>query len=400
MTPLLTVQLKQSKARTALSEHLAIAEDQRGEDWAGELSKRTEAVASLEREYQAALLLEDQPAERREQAPEEREWRDLVRRANVGEMVDCIIAHAAYTGANEEVRSQLGLDGNMIPLSLLREIERRAVVTSPGEVGQGQQPITPYVFPASVAAFLGIDMPSVGVGEAVFPVLTSELDVHTPAPGAAAAETTGTFSVDVLSPARLQASFFYNREDRARFAGLDTALRENLSAGLADGLDAQIVAGPNGLLTGTNLPNNAADGTADFAKYVSGLAYGRVDGRYASTTAALRIALGAQSYAHAGGVYRNASVDRTALDRLMELTGGVRVSAHVPAAAGDPAKQNALVRLGMTRDAVAPTWEGVTIIPDEITKAGEGQIVLTAVMLFAVKVLRKDGFHKQELQIA
>ena len=44
----------------------------------------------------------------------------------------------------------------------------------------------------------------------------------------------------------------------------------------------------------------------------------------------------------------------------------------------------------------APVWGGVTLIPDEITKAANGQIQLTAVMLFATKLLRAGGFHKQE----
>ena len=55
-------------------------------------------------------------------------------------------------------------------------------------------------------------------------MLTKELDVRTPAENAAAAETTGSFSTDVLSPSRIQAAFFYSREDRARFAGMDAAL--------------------------------------------------------------------------------------------------------------------------------------------------------------------------------
>ena len=78
---------------------------------------------------------------------------------------------------------------------------------------------------------------------------------------------------------------------------------------------------------------------------------------------------------------------------MMRVSGGVRVSAHVPAVASK--KQNAILRRGMRRDAVAPVWEGVTIIPDEVTKAKAGQIVITAVMLHAVKILRADGFHKQ-----
>ena len=137
------------------------------------------------------------------------------------------------------------------------KLETRAVTPAPGDVGQEQQTIVPYVFPMSAAAFLSVHMPTVGVGEKVFPVLTAELAVGAPAENAAQAETTGAFSADVLSPGRLQASFFYSREDRARFEGMDAALRENLSDGLSDGLDKQILAGTAGLFTGTNLPNNA-----------------------------------------------------------------------------------------------------------------------------------------------
>ena len=93
---------------------------------------------------------------------------------------------------------------------------------APGQVAQNQSEIIPYVFPQSCAAYLAIDMPTVGVGDAVFPVLTSELDVKTPAENATAAETTGSFSASVLSPSRIQASFFYSREDRARFSGMDS----------------------------------------------------------------------------------------------------------------------------------------------------------------------------------
>ena len=49
---------------------------------------------------------------------------------------------------------------------------------------------------------------------------------------------------------------------------------------------------------------------------------------------------------------------------------------------------------------VAPVWEGVTLIPDEVTKASTGQIVITAVMLYAVKIIRAAGFYKQETQHA
>ena len=336
---------------------------------------------------------------------EGRAFRELVDKANVGAIFDSAFSHKALDGATAEIQQHYGLESNQVPYALLTrqwpgddDLETRAVVTSPTNVGQEQQSIIPWVFPQSVAAFLGIDMPTVGVGEAVYPVLTSELVVSTPAAGATAAETTGTFDTDVLSPARLQAAFFYNREDRARFAMMDSALRENLSMGLSDGLDSVIVAGSNGLLTGTNLPDHNASAVTDFDGYVGNFGYSRVDGRYAGMVGDVRIVMGAGTYAHAGSVYRNTSVDRTALDRLMDISGGVRVSAHVPDVSGS--KQEGIIRRGMNRDMVAPIWEGLTIIGDETSKAAQGQIIVTAVMLHAVKILRTDGFYKQETQHA
>ena len=196
----------------------------------------------------------------------------------------------------------------------------------------------------------------------------------------------GAPSADVLSPSRVQASFFYSREDRTRFAGMDAALRANLSEGLADGLDKEIIAGTNGLFTGTNLPNNAQTANDTFDTYLSHLVWDQIDGRYAAMASGLALVVGAATLKDLGSTYRNASVDRSALDRLMELTAGVRVSAHVPAPATN--RQDAVIRRGMSTTATAPVWEGVTIIPDEVTKAKAGQIVITAVMLFAMKVLR------------
>ena len=49
---------------------------------------------------------------------------------------------------------------------------------------------------------------------------------------------------------------------------------------------------------------------------------------------------------------------------------------------------------------VAAIWSGVTLIPDEITRAKQGEIVITAVMLAAIKILRADGFHKTEVKVA
>ena len=239
-------------------------------------------------------------------------------------------------------------------------------------------------------------MPTVGVGEAVFPVLTKELDVRTPAENAAADETTGAFSAEVLSPSRIQASFFYSREDRARFAGMDEALRENLSMGLADGLDKQIIAGTNGLLTGTNLDNHNVSTQTTYALYRDQFAYGRVDGRYASMTSDIRVVMGGETYSNASAQYRGNNDNMDALMSLQSALGGVKVSAHVAAVSGT--KQNAIIRLGMRKDMVAALWSNIALVPDEITLISKGQIQISAIMLHAVKILRTDGFYKQQTQ--
>ena len=193
----------------------------------------------------------------------------------------------------------------------------------------------------------------------------------------------------MLSPSRIQASFFYSREDRARFAGMDSALRENLSAGLADGLDKEILSGTNGLFAGSNLTNHNVTTNDTFDSYLSNLVWNQVDGRYASMPSDLSMVIGAATLKDMGATYRNTSVDRSVLDRMMELVSGVRVSAHVPGPATN--RQNVVIKRGGSTSVVAPIWEGVTVIPDEVTKAANGQIVITAVMLFAMKVLRTDG---------
>ena len=242
-------------------------------------------------------------------------------------------------------------------------------------------------------------MPTVAVGDAVYPVLTTNADAGTPAENATQAETTGSFSANVLTPSRIQASFFYSREDQARFSGMGEALRSNLSEALADKLDQEILAGSSGLLNGTILANHAASAITSYASYRSELAYGRVDGTFAGSVGELKVVMGAATYGHAAAAFRSTNAgDRAALEDLMSVTGGVKVSAHVPAVSGN--KQNVVIRLGSRRDYVAPIWEGVTLIPDEITKAASGQIVVTAVMLYSAKLLRAEGFFKQQTQHA
>ena len=389
------LELRQSGIRGRLSE-LGTAEAT--DEAKTEIDTLAVEYSSNEARLRAFMVAGDAPVETTT-TKEGQERAELYQKASVGDLVYNLVngRSGVQGGAMGELQKEYGLADNEIHI---RQLTPESYAVTPGatDVGQNQQEIIPYVFPQSCAAFLGIDMPTVGVGEAVFPVLTSKLDVGTPAENGEQAETTGAFSADVLSPSRLQASFFYSREDRARFAGMDSALRENLSMGLSDGLDKQIIQGTNGLLTGTILPHHNVSTITTYALYRNQFAFGRVDGRYASMTGDIRVVMGADAYAHAASQYRGNNDNQDALMSLTAALGGVKVSAHVPDEASD--KQNQIIRLGMRRDYVAAVWENVALLPDEVTKAKSGQIVITAVMLHAVKLLRADGFYKQQTQHA
>ena len=400
MTDKQRLELRNSEIRSRLA---TLGAEDATEGGRVEIDTLAVEYASNESRLRAFMVAGDAPVETSTTRKEGQERAELYQAASVGDLVFALVngRSGVQGGAMGELQKEYKLADNEIHI---RQLTPETYSVTPGatNVGQDQQPIVPYVFPQSCAAFLGIDMPTVGVGEAVYPVLTSVLDVRTPAENADADETTGAFSADVLSPSRIQASFFYSREDRARFAGMDESLRENLSEGLSDGLDKAIISGANGLLTDTNLPNNNVSAVTTFPLYKSDFAYSRVDGRYASMTSDIRIVMGSGTYAHASTVYRasgNASdAADAALNVLMADTGGVKVSAHVPAVASS--KQNAIVRLGMRRDMVAPIWSNIALVPDELTLIKKGQIQITAIMLSAQKVLRADGFHKQQVQIA
>ena len=196
--------LEMSTKREALNALLAV--DELSDEQRAEMGTLTTRMQQLEVEARAAILAEDEITITRTDVVdgEDRELRSLIGRANVGNIFEAALEHRATDGAEAELQTHYRVAANAIPLALL---ETRAVTPAPGQVAQNQSAIIPGVFPQSCAAFMAVDMPTVPVGDAVYPVLGTNADVGKPAANAVQAETTGSFSADVLSPSRLQASF-------------------------------------------------------------------------------------------------------------------------------------------------------------------------------------------------
>ena len=403
MTAAQTIEVKLSTCRQRLNELLQV--ETRSAEEQTEMETLTNEVSAKEPELRAALAAEPDPEETRvEGDAETREIAQLTAKANVGDILSATFEKRQTSGEAAELQKHYGLGSHQVPLEMLRidrGVEERAAATVPASIGDASQAqvITP-VFASGDGAFLGIERPTVPVGDAAYPVLSTVPSVKGPFTGSDnAAQTDAEFVANNLSPERLQASYSYRRSDAARFAGLDAALRLALNSGLQEKLDQQAIEGTDGLLTSTNLDNNNVNAVSTFALYLSGLLYGRVDGRFARTPGDIRMIVGQGTYNHASAAYKGSNSDESGVERLQEKSGGLMVSAHVPDVSGN--KQNALIRLGMERGAaVQPLWQGVSLVVDEFTRAAYGEIIVHAVLLANFAITRKAQFSKRQTQHA
>ena len=109
--------------------------------------------------------------------------------------------------------------------------------------------------------------------------------------------------------------------------------------------------------------------------------------------------MGPSAYKHALSIYRAGTAaapaggDESALERIQQLSGGVRASSHIPPVDTKIEQALAARATGLTH-MVQPVWQGPTLIVDEVTRADSGEIVLTLVGLFAQKLVRAAGFAR------
>ena len=105
-----------------------------------------------------------------------------------------------------------------------------------------------------------------------------------------------------------------------------------------------------------------------------------IDGQYASASKRIAGCWSGPRRCKTCGVSTQAASGVTAAEKVRMISGGLRVGKSIPAVAGN--MQSAIVAraLGATH-AIAPIWS-LTLIPDEVTKAANGQIVITAILLY------------------
>ena len=392
---------ERAEKRAALGE-LALVET-RTEEQEAESRDIQSRLPAIEREWLECdtAIGEAGGEERFETRGENAEFARLLSASVVGEVFAAAIEHRNTTGEVAELQQHYKLPPHSLPLVAMRNpaaeqrwraergIESRAVTVAPTNAGaMAETPEVP-VFVGGLANYFNIYQPTVGVGEAVYNTLTSAPTVGGPhTDSTEVAETDGTFGSHKLEPKRLQASFIYRRSDAAGIVGMDEALRLALAGALSEANDQQIVAQ---ILT--DVARTAATAADTFATVASRFAYANVDGRHAQQESDIRLLVGAETLADWGALMADG---RTAVQSAREIVGGVRVSPLIADAAAN--KQDVLIRKGAARDMVAPIWEGVALIVDEVTGSKKGEIGITAVAHSDRAVTRAAGFARVQSQ--
>ena len=197
------------------------------------------------------------------------EHRALLGRVEVRQYLGAAATGTELRGAEAELNSALKLEaraGTILPWEALAPVEERAdaITQAPGDTGVRQRSIVGRVFAQTAAAHLGVQMPSVGVGESMFVYLSGGTSPAQRAEGARGDATAATFATKTFKPKRLEARYVFGVEDLATLAGMESALRADLRGALGEAMDSTII-GLGGAQIRGLLATAANGGLAAFA---------------------------------------------------------------------------------------------------------------------------------------
>ena len=280
---------------------------------------------------------------------------------------------------------------NYVPWDML---EKRAAVSITGDEEGNTTPWIQRVFPMSAAAFCGVDVMTVPVGQVLVPVITTGVTIGFVAAGAAQAESSPVAAVTTLTPRRGTGNFPINKEDLAVFPMMEDAFRTELTDAVQNAIDVDLLRLTNkGLLvSGGTTPTDPADATTA-AEFLADV-YGAVDGVYASAVNQIRLLVGPETYGYMGGLIYDTGSGMTVADKMASIGVQVLVTDNAgPYSAND---QDGLVIVGPPRrNSVGVMWNGVEVIRDEFSLAPEGQLRFTVAVMWDFENVRTAGYVRK-----
>ena len=393
-----------------------------------ELSTHVDRLESIEPEIRAATTAEAaERAQIEEEArragpddgvtPEVRERNELAKKARLGSYVLAAISGRRVGGAESELREALDMGDDAIPMSCLdvehresmRREEHRAITPAPGTKGVNMGMVQPFVFAASIADRLGIEIRDVPSGNYSIPTITTAPSTAAPkAKGGAADATAGALTVASASPKRIPARLTLSLEDVAAVGteSFEEGLRQALQGQLSHSLDDQIINGsgsaPNlsGLIHQLDNPDAPAASAETFERWVA-IAASVIDGLWATMLGEVASVWPEEAYRQAASVFRGNQSDTPAADYLVARTAAFFCNSRMP----DPASNIAtgiaarLGQPGITR-AVVPSW-GRLVVDDIYSSSAEGQRHVTVNAIVGdLLLVQSDAYEQLAARVA
>ena len=403
MTRAQRITLRLSEVRQRLNEIAGLEGDDFTEEIRAEAEKLQTEYSDLEVRHRAAIVAEGEPTTKPTPDGEEKEVRELLGRANVGEYAAAAADQRVPAGAEAELNAALKMRAGEFPLRLLAP-EVRA--TTDAEANASQQGWLDRLFTETAAMFMGVSFRSVPPGMAAFPVTTAGGTAAQRGRGEATADAPWTVGVTDLKPSRNSVRGVYSMEDAARLPGLEDALRRDFAMASADAVDAAIFLGDAGAnedpadVTGlasvagvteqTITQANKGDASAILNAFLA-----LVDGKAAQSLEDLRTVLALGAFRDWSSSFPIEGTD-SLLSAIVESAGlRYRVRAGIGA---DTSANSWAAFIGRGRGidgaGVAAVWEAARFVVDPYSRASEGEVALTLHVLWAFGVPRPANFAR------
>ena len=379
----------------------------------GKADGLTREIRTLEVQYRAAVLTEEQE-DREANAgagdPETRELQALTGRARIGRYVAAALEMRGIDGAEAELNQALNITGgNRFPLALLAsspDLEHRTTTDTDAGPTRPRRWLD-RLFAETAAMRLGITMESVEPGVASFPITTHGATVAQRGRREAAGDAPWQIGVSELKPTRAAVRAVFSVEDDARIGGLEDALQRDLRMALTEGIDRAIFLGAGGAseatanitgLTGIAGLQESTVTQANKVKPGETLAafLALVDGIHAGGLADLNVVSSTAANVLWDGTIANAAAENQTVGQFLRASGLSWMARGELEASTAANKFGAFVGRGrgIAGAGVAALWSAGELIRDPYTKAAEGEVSLTLNYLWAFGLPRPASFAR------
>lgn len=440
MTVKQKLEIEQSELREAINLYAKTIADGSDSEWTDEerTQKRSEyeekarRFDEIEPALRAAIQAEAEQTEKLERGDfdqETLELRALTDQATLGGfLAPALIGRNEVEGVEKELVQALKIQpsgmGVDLPLFMLtppgeivrqdgsKAYERADVVTSLAAV-KNQEYMGSYLrrlFLKKACTHLGITMESAMVGERNHTVITGGTSAGTVARGAGKDAAALTMSVETLDPHRITSRVIWETIDIARIPELESQIRYDIGMVFSTAMEKEIWDGDDGselstqgIKAGVNavaaqvetvnapLGRTGANIRTDMAESVDGLyATGPQDVKTVASTRIYKYWLNKA----------DPDINQLALDTLMGQKYNIIASNYIEDGDGNLANGDYLSvsskANGLENAYVVAVWPTVGMILDRVTKAKEGQVILTLEGMWDQKMIRAANFMVQK----